>query len=111
MKKPSSHFLMFGVEELLQKIGQNIRIARKRRNLTIRELANRVHVDERTISRMELGDPSINFKNLVTVLMVFGLEDTVVDLADPNTDEVGKALEHQKLPQRVRKKDQLSDDF
>lgn len=111
MKKSSSQFLMFGVEELLQQVGQNIRTARIRRNLTILELANRIHVDERTISRLEKGDPSINFKNLVTVLMVFGLEDSVFDIAHPNADEVGRALELQKQPKRVRKMDQLSDDF
>ena len=111
MKKSSSQFLMFGVEELLQQVGQNIRTARIRRNLTILELANRVHVDERTISRLEKGDPSINFKNLVTVLMVFGLEDSIFDIAHPNADEVGRALELQKQPKRVRKMDQLSDDF
>jgi transcriptional regulator with XRE-family HTH domain len=111
MKKFSSQFLMFGVPELLQHVGQNIRTARIRRNLTILELANRVHVDERTISRLEKGDPSINFKNLVTVLMVLGLEDSVFDLADPNADELGRALELQKYPKRVRKMDQLSDDF
>ena len=111
MKKSSSQFLMFCVEELLQQVGQNIRTARIRRKLTILELANRVHVDERTISRLEKGDPSINFKNLVTVLMVLGLEDSVFDLADPNADELGRALELQKYPKRVRKMDQLSDDF
>ena len=111
MKKSSSQFMMFGVAELLQQVGQNIRTARIRRNLTILELANRVHVDERTISRREKGDPSINFKNLVTVLMVLGLEDSVFDLADPNADELGRALELQKYPKRVRKMDQLSDDF
>ena len=111
MKKSSSQFLMFGVEELLQQVGQNIKTARIRRNLTILELDNRVHVDERTISRLEKGDPSINFKNLVTVLMVLGLEDSVFDLADPNADELGRALELQKYPKRVRKMDQLSDDF
>ena len=111
MKKSSSQFFMFGVEELLQHVGKNIRTARSRRNLTILELANRVHVDERTISRLEKGDPSINFKNLVTVLMVFGLEDSVFDIAHPNADEVGRALELQKQPKRVRKMDQLSDDF
>ena len=111
MKKSSSQFLMFGVPELLQHVGKNIRTARIRRNLTILELANRVHVDERTISRLEKGDPSINFKNLVTVLMVLGLEDSVFDIADPNADELGRALELQKQPKRVRKMDKLSDDF
>jgi transcriptional regulator with XRE-family HTH domain len=92
-------------------VGQHIKTARIRRNLTILELANRVHVDDLTISRIEKGDPSINFKNLVTVLMVLGLEDSVFDIADPNADELGRALELKKYPKRVRKMDQLSDDF
>ena len=43
--------------------------------------------------------------------MIFGLEDSVYDLADPDADETGKALELQRQPKRVRKMDQLSDDF
>ena len=74
-------------------------------------MVKRSNVDKRTISRLEKGDSSINFKNLVTVLMILGLEDSVYDLADPNQDQVGKALELQKQPKRVRKMDQLSDDF
>lgn len=68
-------------------------------------------MDERTISRMEKGDPSVNFKNLLTVLMVLGIADSVTALAHPDSDEVGKALEIQKYPKRVRNIDKLSDDF
>ncbi|MFW1799724.1 helix-turn-helix domain-containing protein [Acinetobacter nematophilus] len=111
MKKSSSNFMIDGITELLQQVGQNIKIARMRRNMTIQELANRVHVDERTISRLEKGDPSINFKNLVTVLITFGLADSVLNLAHPDHDEIGKALELQKKPKRVRNADKLNDDF
>lgn len=111
MKKSPSNFMIEGVAEVLQRVGENIRIARVRRRITIKELANRVHVDERTISRMEKGDPSINFKNLVTVLIVLNIADDVAELAHPDHDEIGKALEIQKYPKRVRSVDQLSDDF
>ena len=111
MNKSSSSFMIDGVAEILQQIGKNIKIARMRRNITIQELANRVHVDERTISRLEKGDPSINFKNLVTVLITLGISDSVLNLANPDDDEVGKALEFQKNPQRVRNAEKLKDDF
>jgi len=111
MKKSSSHFLIDGVAELLQRVGENIKIARVRRRITIKELANRVHVDERTISRMESGDPSINFKNLVTVLIVLNIADSITNLAHPDDDEVGKAMEMQRYPKCVRSNDKLSDDF
>lgn len=111
MKKSPSNFMIDGVDDLLRKVGSNIKIARMRRNITIKELANRIHVDERTISRLEKGDPSVNFKNLVTVLITLDIADSVVNLANPDDDEVGKALEMQKSPQRVRNVDKLSDDF
>ena len=111
MKKSSSLFMIDGVAELLQRVGENIKIARVRRRITIKELANRVHVDERTISRMEKGDPSISFKNLVTVLISLNIADSIEELAHPDHDEVGKALDIQKYPKRVRSLDKLSDDF
>lgn len=82
-----------------------------RRNITIKEWANRVHADERTISRLEKGGPSINFENLVTVLITFGIADSVLDVANPYHDEIGKALEMQKIPQRVSNTDKLNDNF
>lgn len=112
MKKHSADFMIDGVNELLTQIGINIRTARMRRSMTIKELANRVHVDERTISRMESGDPSINFKNLLTVLIVFGLQESALSIANPNEDEVGKAIELQNAPKRIRSsKITLDDDF
>lgn len=111
MKKSSSLFMIDGVAELLEQVGKNIKIARIRRRITIQELANRVHVDERTISRIEKGDPSINFKNLVTVLITLGISESVTSLANPDNDEVGKALEIKRQPKRIRKIDKLSDDF
>lgn len=111
MKTNSNKFMIFGIEEILINVGKNIKIARIRRNITIKELANRSHLNERTISRLEKGDPSINFKNLVTVLITLGISDSVLNLANPNDDDLGKALEFQKNPQRVRNADKLKDDF
>jgi transcriptional regulator with XRE-family HTH domain len=111
MKKTPSNFMIEGVAEIFQGVGENIRIARVHSRITIKELANRVHIDERTISQMEKGDPSINFKNLVTVLIVLNNEESIAELADTNHDEIGKALEIQKYSKRVRSMNQLRDDF
>jgi transcriptional regulator with XRE-family HTH domain len=111
MNKSSSQFMIDGVEDLLKIVGENIKLARIRRKMTQDELANRIHVDKRTISRMEQGDPSINFKNLLTVLITFGIEDSAYELASPDKDEVGKSLELLKQPKRVRSTDTLNDDF
>ncbi|HHP4679939.1 TPA: helix-turn-helix domain-containing protein [Acinetobacter baumannii] len=69
-----------------------MKTARMNRNMTISELANRVHVDEKTISRLESGKPSSNLKNLISILVVFGLENSLLNIANPQNDEVGKHL-------------------
>lgn len=111
MKTNSNKFIIFGIEEILEKVGKNIKIARIRRNITIKELANRSHLNERTISRIENGETSINFKNLVTVLITLGISDSVLNLANPDDDEMGKALEISKYKKRVRAEKTMSDDF
>lgn len=107
-----SEFMLDEFITTLKEIGVNIRTARLRRNIKIKDLANRIHVDERTISRMENGDPSISLKNLIAVLYVFGLEDSLSRIASPAEDKEGIALD--KLNNRKRavgNKQEVSDDF
>ena len=112
MKRAASDFMLEGVEDLLVQIGSNIKTARMNRNMTISELANRVHVDEKTISRLESGKPSSNLKNLISILVVFGLEDSLLSIANPQNDEVGKALATKKVRVRANNKSEdISDDF
>jgi transcriptional regulator with XRE-family HTH domain len=112
MKKSTSDFILEGVPDLMKMIGSNIRTARINRNMTIKELANRVHVDEKTISRLESGQPSTNLKNLISILIVFGLEDGLYTIANPQDDEVGKALASKRQRVRVRNINmRIDDDF
>lgn len=105
-------FMLDEFTAMLKEIGGNVRTARLRRNIKIKDLANRIHVDERTISRMENGDPSISLKNLIAVLYVFGLENTLSQIASPAEDLEGIALD--KLSNRKRaagNKQEVEDDF
>ena len=105
-------FMLDEFTAMLKEIGGNVRTARLRRNIKIKDLANRIHVDERTISRMENGDPSISLKNLIAVLYVFGLENTLSQIASPAEDTEGIALD--KLNNRKRaagSKQEVEDDF
>ena len=113
MRTSAHNFMLDGVEDMLTQIGTNIKKARLRRNMTIHDLANRIHVDNRTISRMEKGDPSTSLKNVISVLVIFGLEHTLGSLANPEVDEVGLALENRNSSVRARLKKQsvISDDF
>lgn len=105
-------FMLDEFATLLKEIGANIRTARLRRNIKIKDLANRIHVDERTISRMENGDPSISLKNLIAVLYVFGLEDSLSEIASPLKDQEGIALDKLNSKKRaVSVKQEIRDDF
>lgn len=86
----------------LAKLGADISIARRRRNLPISVVAERAYVGRNTITRVERGDPGVALGTYANVLFVLGLAERLADLADPRTDEVGMALEVERLPLRAR---------
>ncbi len=86
----------------LERLGGRIRIARKRRGLSARALAEKVGVFRKTIEALEAGKPGVSIGALVTVLWVLGLDPGLLALADPDADTHGKALEAARRPKRVR---------
>lgn len=86
----------------MAKLGHDISVARRRRNLPVAVVAERAFVGRNTITRVERGDPGVALGTYASVLFALGLADRLADLADPGTDEVGMALEAERLPQRAR---------
>jgi DNA-binding XRE family transcriptional regulator len=92
----------FEVSRAAQELGENIRIARKRRRLLQAQLAQKAGVAEKTVRRLESGDAGVSIGNVLSVLWVLGLIANAKALADPNRDEHGKTLELVRLPKRIR---------
>ncbi len=86
----------------LSRLGQHIRIARKRRKITLEEMASRMFVTRKTLSRLENGAPGVSLAVLASALWVLGFEKDLLQIADPEKDKVGMYQERQHLPQRVR---------
>jgi transcriptional regulator with XRE-family HTH domain len=86
----------------LRKLGQDINDARRRRRITIELMAARAGLSKATIAKVEKGDPTASIGAYSTVLFVLGLTDRLNDLADSSHDLIGRHLEDEKLPQRVR---------
>ena len=86
----------------LRKLGQDIRDARKRRRLPMELLAERARISRSTLTKVEKGDESVALGIYAAVLFVLGLLDGLGNLADPNTDTIGRSLEERNLPQRIR---------
>jgi transcriptional regulator with XRE-family HTH domain len=90
------------VKRALNKLGHDIRDARRRRRIPVAILAQRASISRMTLRKVETGDPGVSLGIFATVLFVLGMIDRLVDLADPRNDAVGRELEEEHLPQRIR---------
>lgn len=86
----------------LAKLGGDLAAARKRRRLTMALLAERALISVSTLRRVERGDPAVSMGIYATVLFVLGLAEGLASLADLTEDAVGRSLDEERLPQRVR---------
>jgi transcriptional regulator with XRE-family HTH domain len=86
----------------LGKLGRDISTARRRRRLTMALVAERAMISRATLGRVERGDARVSIGIYATVLFVLGLGERLGDVADSRIDEVGRALEVEQLPRRVR---------
>jgi transcriptional regulator with XRE-family HTH domain len=98
-------------KEALAQLGEQIRMARKRRQWTIAELAKKIGVSSPTIMALEKGEPTVSIGVLVSTLWTLGLESELRNLANPNDSE-GIKLMNTRLPKKVRtSKRTLDNDF
>ena len=86
----------------LKRLGRDLRSARLRRGISVADLAVRAGTSPSTIARLEKGDPGVGIGTLSDILVVFGLTDRLADLVDARKDELGMALDAQRLPRRGR---------
>jgi transcriptional regulator with XRE-family HTH domain len=86
----------------LTDLGQNIRQARLARRFTMTDLAMRADVSERTLMRLEKGDPGVGIGNLAAVLAALGSPAALADLMSPENDAVGLSRALQAVPKRGR---------
>ena len=110
---PSHKALPSDQANRLAQLGDRIRLARKRRKITLKTLATRMFVDEKTLRRLEKGDPGVSLGVLATALFCLSMEEDLDKLASQETDKVGNMLDHQRYEdiQRVRETKDKKLDF
>lgn len=91
------------VRRSLITFGADISIARRKRRLTLRMMAERLGVSMSTYRRVEQGDPTVTVGVHAMVLFVLGLGTPMAQLADQSSDDVGLLLDTERLPKRVRR--------
>ena len=87
----------------LDRLGLAISLARRRRNLSQQDLAERIGTSINTVRRLESGHPGSALQHLVRALQVFGELDKLDQILDTAHDSIGLILMDEKLPQRIRK--------
>jgi transcriptional regulator with XRE-family HTH domain len=82
-------------QKILEKVGENIKLARKRRGLTTIQVSERAGIDRSTLVRIEKGDGRVSLGAYFNVLRVLGLQDDYLKIA--TDDEFGRRLQDLKL--------------
>jgi transcriptional regulator with XRE-family HTH domain len=90
------------VRRALRKLGHDIRDARRRRRIQQAILAQRSSISRMTLNKVEKGEPGVSMGTYATLLFSLGMADRLADVADPRHDAVGRELEEEHLPQRIR---------
>lgn len=75
----------------MQIVGEQIKLARLRRNLSVAQVAERATCSPLTISRIERGTPTVAIGIYLRVLYALQLDDDILLLA--RNDELGRALQ------------------
>jgi transcriptional regulator with XRE-family HTH domain len=93
--QPKKQTLLPKFQKIFEQTGENIKLARKRRNLTTIQVAERAGIDRSTLYHIEKGNPSVSMGAYFNVLRVLGLQDDFLKLAAD--DEFGRKLQDLKL--------------
>jgi len=90
-------------------LGKNLRTARLRRNLTIKDVAEKIETGPRAVSDAEKGKISTSIAVYTALLWAYDLLSPMEELADPALDEEGLNLSL--LKERARAKKGLDNEF
>jgi transcriptional regulator with XRE-family HTH domain len=84
-------YLLPTAEQILKDIGENVRLARKRRRLSESLMAERAGISRSTVQSLERGRPGVSMSAYVQVLFILGLEDDLRRTA--YDDPLGRKLQ------------------
>ena len=99
---PTPHRPSLAIRRTLERLGLDIRDARKRRGLPAEVVADRAFTSRPSLHRVEKGDHTVSMGIYAAVLQALGLLEGLGQIANPAQDTVGLDLAAGKLPQRVR---------
>lgn len=94
-KKTFGKMMPGALANQLQLVGEQIMLARKRRHLSMQDIAERATVTRLTVSKVERGDPKVSMGIYARVLFALSLEKDLSQLAAD--DALGRQLQDAEL--------------
>ncbi|MDZ7771721.1 MAG: helix-turn-helix transcriptional regulator [Balneolaceae bacterium] len=82
-------------KRILAKVGENMKLARLRRKLSMEQVAERADISRTTLWHIEEGSPSVAMGYYLQVLSILGLEDDLLAVA--SDDKLGRKLQDAEL--------------
>lgn len=92
--------LPWKLEQKMAIVGEQIKLARLRRDLSIAQVAERATCSPLTINRIEKGSPTVSIGIYLRVLYALQLDDDILLLA--KEDVLGRTLQDLSLKHRKR---------
>lgn len=99
MKKTLT-YLLPAQERVLAALGENIKLARLRRNFSMEMVAERAGISRATLWQVEKGNPGVAIGNYLQVLVTLGLQKDILNVA--NDDILGRKLQDAAILVRER---------
>ena len=95
-----STILLPQTQKILTVLGENIRLARLRRNITAKLEAERAGISIATLAKIEAGNPNVSMGNYMQVLMTLRLGEDMLNVG--KDDELGRKIQDAGLTVRRR---------
>ena len=93
--------LLPSTEELLRQFGDRLRLARQRRRLSAKQVAERAGMSPMTLRSLERGGSGVTMGAYLSVMQVLGLENDLGQLG--KADPQGRELQDARLPAASKK--------
>jgi transcriptional regulator with XRE-family HTH domain len=89
--KSKKSILLPSADKILKELGENLKLARKRRKLSEIQVAERAGIARSTLQLIEKGEPGVAMSAYLQVLFVLGLEKDLLKVAVD--DPLGRKLQ------------------
>ncbi len=101
----------YPIEQTMQHLGKNLRVARIRRSMTIADAAERIGTGPRAVMDAEKGKVSTGIVVYAALLWLYDQLDQLDEVGDPSKDKEGLSLVAAKERRRARKGKGIDSNF